>query len=1511
MMKKRTSSTAQKGKAKIVEDERPPSPRMDPKLVTPPEFRNPTSHENLVNRNESGPSLNPVSVDPSPTLGDKVPTSSPNGNILPMYPAYPGMQWVNPFPQNELSGVFREILKRHPLELFDGKKKSGEEVEAWISQVDDYFRYTNLSDSEKAQAAILLFAGSAKLWWNSMKSSHHWEEEIITWSLVKTQLVEQYCPSEYYINRMNYFLNLRQNGNSLLDYHDRFQELLKYGPSMSEKQVVSRFSQGLDHDLRYLVEASEPSSLREAMRRASSFNMVGKRFNYNQPSSFANNNRLKRKRDPNRRDTPVKNVNPNSNNPRKHDPELFRIAREQHLCWRCLRPGHPAHECSSPPASEATKNELLRKFKRDKPVQGGAKALTLEDCSNEMARVHATLQPGTGYQPSVLDLEIILFAKKFRVLIDSGSTHSFIHPSITRSLGLEMKPCLDLRVELADGRHQICNRITPELTFILGNLKSKTKFVELPIGRYDLILGMNWLSLMHARIFCDEKVLEVKDSEGVVYSIQGKKIPIEAKIVSECKFLKSSRINWGSIMAIYLNKPSLEKDIISSEDHPILQEFADIFPEQLPGLPPYREVDHAIELTPNCSPIASSPYRFSLNELAELKRQLDELLDLGFIRPSVSPWGAPVLFKRKKDGSLRLCIDYRGLNRATIKNRYEIPRLDDLIDRIQDAKIFSKIDLRSGYYQIRVREEDIFKTGFCTRYGHYEYTVMPFGLTNAPATFNCLMNNIYREYLDKFVLVFFDDILVFSNHIEDHVKHLRIVFHLLRTSVLFAKKSKCEFFREKLEYLGHMISNQGVEPTTQKIEAIRNWPTPKTPKHIKSFLGLVGFYRKFIEGYARIASPMTNLLRKNVKFDWSLQCQTSFDSLKDQMTSAPILKTPDFSKPFSVTCDASGGAIAGVLSQEGRPVAFESRKLKPAELNYPTHDLEMLSIIHACKMWRHYLLGQKFQLRTDHKSLKYIMTQKFLNARQRRWIEFLQEYDFEIAYIPGKDNVVADALSRREFVDAITVVHSHLADKVREALRRDKYFGSIIEELSNEHVDSNPKLHLEKYRLHDGLLYYSRRLCIPDNSDIKNTILKDMHDIPIAGHPGFIKTYHKVRKSFFWPGLKVMVRDYILKCVPCQRTKAERIRTPGLLQPLGIPEMKWESISMDFVTSLPPVKGGYDSIFVVVDRLTKFAHFIPVKSNYTAVDIAKIFISQIFKLHGMPRSIISDRDVKFTSQFWKAFFDAVGTTLNMSTAYHPETDGQTERVNQVMEDMLRMYCMEQPSKWFDYLPLVEFAYNNTHHSSIGMTPFSALYGQEVVSPATWNDPIGKVEISKQMLKSMEEQTKIIKENLRKAQSRQKSYADSKRSDREFFVGDKVWLRVRPKKSTLTTGVYKKLSPRYCGPFEITRKVGLQAYELQLPPSLRVHNVFHVSLLKQFIPDSSLRLDVSVPVDGIGSFTLTPECILDSRGKVLRRRSIQEYLIKWNLYPLEEATWVSQEELRKEFPDQVYLTFAPS
>ncbi|GKD71762.1 putative reverse transcriptase domain-containing protein [Tanacetum coccineum] len=559
-------------------------------------------------------------------------------------------------------------------------------------------------------------------------------------------------------------------------------------------------------------------------------------------------------------------------------------------------------------------------------------------------------------------------------------------------------------IKMADGNLVRTNTVIQGCTLTLLNQSFKIDLMPIKLGSFDVVIGMDWLSKYHAKILCDEKVVHIPIDGCQAFMIQ----------VTE-------------------KKKSDEKRL---EDIPVVREFLEVFPENLPGLPPVRQVEFQIDLIPGAAPVARAPYRLAPSEMQELSNQLQELSDRGFIRPSTSPWGAPVLFVKKKDGSFRMCIDYQELNKLTIKNRYPLPRIDDLFDQLQGSSVYSKIDLRSGYHQLRVRDEDIPKTAFRTRYGHYEFQVMPFGLTNAPAVFMDLMNRVCKPYLDKFVIVFIDDILIYSRNKDEHANHLRVILELLRKEKLYAKFSKCDFWIHMVQFLGHLIDSQGLHVDPSKIEAVKNWTSPTTPIEVRQFLGLTGYYQRFIQGFLKIAKPLTKLTQKNKKYIWEKDEEMAFQLLKQKLCEFPILALPEGNDDFVVYYDASLQGLGAVLMQKEKVIAYASRQLKPHEENYTTHDLELGAVVFALKIWRHYIYGTKCIVFTDHKSLQHILHQKELNMRQRRWLELLADYDYKIRYHLGKENVVADALSQKEPLrmrSLIMTIHPKLPTQILEA----------------------------------------------------------------------------------------------------------------------------------------------------------------------------------------------------------------------------------------------------------------------------------------------------------------------------------------------------------------------------------------------------------------------------------------------------------------------------------------------
>ncbi|KAK1617422.1 hypothetical protein QYE76_022939 [Lolium multiflorum] len=626
----------------------------------------------------------------------------------------------------------------------------------------------------------------------------------------------------------------------------------------------------------------------------------------------------------------------------------------------------------------------------------------------------------------------------------------------------------------------------------------------------------------------------------------------------------------------------------------LLQEFIDVFPQDVPpGLPPIRGIEHQIDLIPGASLPNRAPYRTNPEETKEIQRQIQVLQDKGYIRESLSPCAVPIILVPKKDGSSRLCTDCRSINNITIRYRHPIPRLDDMLDELSGSIMFSKVDLRSGYHQIRMQLGDEWKTAFKTKFGLYEWLVMPFGLTNAPSTFMRLMNEVLRAFIGRFVVVYFDDILIYSKSLEEHLDHLRAVFNALRDARLYGNLEKCTFCTNRVAFLGYVVTAQGIEVDPAKIEAIESWPQPKTVTQVRSFLGLAGFYRRFVKDFGSIAAPLNELTKKDVPFVWGDAQQEAFMILKDKLTHAPLLQLPDFNKTFELECDASGIGLGGVLLQEGKPVAYFSEKLSGPSLNYSTYDKELYALVRTLETWQHYLWPKEFVIHSDHESLKHIRSQAKLNRRHAKWVEFIESFPYVIKHKKGKDNIFG-------------------LETIKEQYLHDADFKDVL-------LNCKDGRTWNKFVLNDGFVFRANKLCIPDSS-VRLLLLQEAHGGGLMGHFGVKKTEDVLAAHFFWPRMRRDVERFVARCTTCQKAKS-RLNPHGLYMPLPVPSVPWEDISMDFVLGLPRTQKGRDSIFVVVDRFSKMAHFIPCHKTDDATHVADLFFREIVRLHGVPNTI--------------------------------------------------------------------------------------------------------------------------------------------------------------------------------------------------------------------------------------------------------------------------------------------------
>ena len=1017
-----------------------------------------------------------------------------------------------------------------------------------------------------------------------------------------------------------------------------------------------------------------------------------------------------------------------------------------------------------------------------------------DDDDSVVTYLNAVTVDGVAHMrsPNMLTVTGTIYGQPAFILLDSGSSTEFVSAEFIHRHALTTFPTIPERhVRMADGSKQKSSGRLEYAPLHMNGHNYASDFTVLPLSQYDAVIGMSWMQQYKPKIDWDKLTFEPTVLPNVNTAIE---FPYTVHAIHD------------------------DTDDLDCAE--IIREFDDVFQDLPATLPPKRTVDHFIELQPNSKPPYRASYRMSTTELAVLKNELDDLLQRGFIRPSTSEYGAPVLFVKKKSGELRMCIDYRQLNNQTIKNSTQMPREDEMTARLVGATRFGKIDLQRAYQHVLIHPPDIKKTAFNTRYGHFEYMVMPFGLCNAPATFQTLMQSVLADFLDDFVVVYLDDILIYSRNDVEHRQHIRKVLQRLREHKLYANRKKCEFGRRSVHFLGHVISNDGIAMDKAKVDAINQWPTPKSVDDVRSFVGLAGYYRKYVHRFGQIAAPLFDLLKKDERFAWTAAAQKAFDELKSALMSGPVLIIPDDTLPYTVRVDASGYAVGATLSQDhGRgqqPVAFMSHKMNAAQLNYPVHEQELLAMMYALAEWRHHLHGRRFIAVTDHHSLTFLKTQPNLSKRQIRWTHELADYDFDIVYAPGKQNTAADALSRRP--DHRSPDSTDSQTSVANAIVLETKVGAdLLEEIRRQYANdaectaalSNPD---SPYVVRDGLLYRpDGRLRLPNDDSIKGTLLFEAHDNILCGHVGVNKTAHLLGRLFDWPGLRQDVRKYITTCVGCQANKPSNQRPIGLLQSLPIPARRWETVTMDLITQLPVSRQQNDAIIVFVDKLSKMVHYVPCKTAVTAPEVAHYFFQHVIRLHGVPNNIVSDRDPRFTSLFWTALWTELGCKLKISTSYHPQTDGQTERSNRTLEDGLRAYVNYAQDDWDEKLLALEFAVNNSTQESTGFTPFYLNSGQHPHFPLNMLADKTDNALAPSMLRTLRDNLVVAKANIAAAQTRQARNANKSRRAHEFKVGEQVMLSTE----NMNVGERaRKLCAKYAGPHRIIEHPTANTYRLE-------------------------------------------------------------------------------------------------
>ncbi|KAE8674806.1 Bifunctional nuclease 2 [Hibiscus syriacus] len=1153
--------------------------------------------------------------------------------------------------------------------------KNGEKNPILVTVVKDKSRFTYKTDElgilkDKPDACLALKNGKVEKWFDGyIMQKHH-----VTWHEFEADLCHRFSDRSF-SDIVEEFTKLTQKG-SVEDYQERFEELqphmLLQNPTLGEEFFVSLFISGLREDIKHRVKALDPKHLSEACKQAKLYELSVEFENRKLRHSF------KVPPYPNPIITskttsvplPTKST-PNSN-PKQ---SLIDYRRQNNLCFKRGEKFQPDHQCKTRNFNMMIEEENpipTESVPTDSDQRG--KLGNFYECnywciSHNTLRIQGTIQ-----------------GRPLNILIDSGSTHSFLTP------------------QWADAGIQV---LTPyPLAITVAN-------------------GVDWMKVFSLILMDFNQMTMSFQHQGENIIIQGQQPSLFLQQISSATLLKMTASDEAILGHVVLLSIMETPKPIPTTLQPLLKRYNTIFTEPK-GLPPRRAHDHAIPLKLGSSPINLRPYKFPHNQKTEVEQQIAVMLSSSIIQPRKSPFASPCLLSKKKDDTWRFCVDYRQLNNLTVKDKFPIPVVEDILDELYGAVYFSKIDLRSGYWQIRIKEGDIYKTTFRTHQGHYE-------------------------------------------------------------------------FKTQVEYLGHIISADGVTTDPSKIEAMKNWPLPRSLKSLRGFFGLTGYYRRFIKDYGSITLP-------------------------------------DFSKSFCLETDASSGGIGAVLSQEGRPIAYLSKALSPRHAALFIYESEYLAILLAVSKWRHYL----------------------------ERLTKLLGLDYSIQYRKGKSNTVADALSR-QWEDAsyclamgTTFLIPSWVQDVENSYKEDKLVADWINILTvSPNADPN-------WKFSKGILRFKGRVYIGSNGSLRLQILQVLHDSPHGGHSGTQATYQRIRSYFYWPKLKAMVVTYIRCCTVCQQIKVENISKPGLLQPLPIPHHACEVITMDFIEGLPTsLRKNY--ILVIVDKFTKYSHFMAFSHPYTAAEVAKLYLDNINKLHGKPKMAISDRDKTFTSLFWRELMKQLGTTTLFSTTYHLETDGQTERVNQYLEQYLRGLCFLQPKQWAKWLAYAKWWYNTTYHTALNLTHFQALYGYK--PPTMVWQPEATVHSVGEFMKNREEIRQLVKHQLEQATNRMKQQADKNRTER-------IQLGIR---------------------------IGEVAYKLELPENSRLHPVFHVSMLKRHIGPAASSSTEPPVVDEEGQFHIEPSQVLGKRIINRNNRPVTQLLVRWTNLDASHDTWEDYSVLRGQFP----------
>lgn len=1216
--------------------------------------------------------------------------------------------------------------------------------------------------------------------------------------------------------------------------------------------------------------------------------------------------------------------------------------------------------------AEKKKKEILMD-EQSKPTNHERKCFSCAVKLSNLSSNKRRIKVGSNRKVELLVTSGNMKGKRIKILIDTGASGNFMKHELFHKLHLNYDSNSEkYEAVLADGKTLYSAAYTNDLEFTIDDKTYNERFMPIPM-KYDLILGMPWLEKMCAKIDCAKREIALNKTGNTINfeslvqpttktagarksTTKRKKMLEENRLVNAIslkEFRKIAKRDKKNVQCFMLNLNTEVNHISGNENEnkehedemkkifakasprlkKLLEEYEDLF-KPLNGMPPARSEDMKIETEDHPPPKKGKLYHLSPEELAELKIQLAKLLKLGYIRPSTSEFGAPIFFV-KQPGKLRMVVDYRALNKITVPNRASLPHIREMLDQLQLGTIFSKFDLQSGFHQIRIKETDIHKTAFTTKYGHFEWTVMPFGLRNCPGTFQNIINDAYQEFLDDFLVAYIDDLLIYSKNEEEHYEHLEKLFERTREKKLRFNIKKSEFLQQQVKFLGYLIEKQKIAADPERLKSIVDAAPPRTVTELRSFLGVAVILTRFMKDYAKLAAPLTDMLKgtkqKTDEIIWTDESKEAFKNLKIAVKNCQPLHIFDPTKPVILHTDWCQNAVGGWISQledktnEEIPIAFNSKKMTNEQRNYSPYQGELYGIIWGLKTFRPYLSGRKVYVKTDQRALRWLMDQPELSTKQHRYIETLMEFDLEIEWIRGTWNSVADGLSRMKqdrnkstqtdlsnsnitdqpnsdllMLELNNLDDEEFVDSLKELTQTDEYFTDIIDQLKElpEQRPLEKQDHLSRFKYRNNILYYDDRICVPQ--ELRLQVLEEFHNTPYGGHPGFYVTYELISRDFWWPGINKTVKTFTKTCDECQKYKYKRHKPHGLLNPLSIPDRNWESIAVDFIFPLPTTTNEHNAITVFICRRSKMIRLATGKTTDNASNIARQYIETVFRNHGLQKTIVTDHDGRFNSDTWKEILKSIGTSRKIATPYHHETAGQVENLIGHINSLLKIFCAANPTNWDQLLPILEFSINNRHKEPTQLSPFFINTGQHPIIPG--NIPNSDDAPAQLLLEEIQGVQAFINDCLHGNQLRMTDNANRNRKQMHYSVDDSVLLSAKDIFLEIHRGRQQqrthKFDPLFIGPYRILEVLPNDNYRLELPAWLsKIHPIFHVSKLERYNSPTEFDPLRSVPLRP------EPEIINDEEEyepeRILQQRTYRgrrEYYVKWKNYPIDEATW---------------------